>query len=163
MGVSMELDLYDVALLEAVQDCNLLTADQLSERINLSPTACKRRLRKLREAGVIRADVSLLNPSVLRAGITCIVHVSLESEQRDRLTAFRTQIATYEEVTQCYYVTGEADFVLVVVTSDMEAYGLFTERAFFGNQNIRSFHTFMVMKTVKYTTRIKLPDLRGNG
>ncbi|MHC5655272.1 Lrp/AsnC family transcriptional regulator [Stappia sp.] len=153
---SVKLDDHDIALLNLVQENNLLTAEQMAARVSLSPSACQRRLRKLRDAGVIRADVALLDPAAVGPSVTTIVHVSLERERLDLLEAFRAELSARPEVTQCYYVTGDADFVLVVVTPDMEAYGAFTERAFFANANVRSFQTYTVMKTVKATMKVPL-------
>jgi len=88
--------------------------------------------------------------------VTSIVLVALEQEQLDLLDTFKNRMSAYPEVTQCYYVTGSADFILVINTGSMEEYGAFTERAFFPDKNIKSFSTFVAMQTVKFTTRINL-------
>lgn len=152
----MALDRFDVVLLNLVQENNQLTAEQLAEKVGLSATACLRRLKRLRTEGAIAADVSLISPKVSGLRVTAIVLVSLEREQLHLLEDFKKRIKTNPEVTQCYYVTGSADFILVVNAQSMEAYGAFTERAFFGDKNIKSFQTFVAMQTVKFTTKAHL-------
>lgn len=150
------LDHVDVALLNIVQENNQLTADQLSERVGLAATSCQRRLKRLRASGAIMADVSLISPEVTGSRVTLVVLVSLEREQLDLLDNFKRRICAYPEVTQCYYVTGSADFILVVSSPSMADYGAFTERAFFADKNIKSFQTFAAMQTVKFTTKVSL-------
>jgi Lrp/AsnC family leucine-responsive transcriptional regulator len=74
------------------------------------------------------------------------------------LDGFKRRVASYPEVTQCYYVTGNADFIMVVRVASMEDYGAFTERAFFGDQNVKAFHTYASMQTVKFTTKFHITE-----
>ena len=152
----IDLDRLDLKLLMLLQENNQQTSEELAERVSLSPTSCLRRLRRLRENGAILSDVSIISPSVAGTRVTSIVLVALEQEQLDLLDTFKKRMSAYPEVTQCYYVTGSADFILVVNTGSMEEYGAFTERAFFPDKNIKSFSTFVAMQTVKFTTRINL-------
>ncbi|MEZ2143202.1 Lrp/AsnC family transcriptional regulator [Bradyrhizobium sp. DN5] len=151
-----DLDRLDLKLLMLLQENNQQTSEELGERVGLSPTSCLRRLRRLRESGAIMSDVSIVAPSVTGKRVTSIVLVALEQEHLPLLDTFKSRMSGYPEVTQCYYVTGAADFVLVVNTDSMEEYGAFTERAFFPDKNIKSFTTFVAMQTVKFTTRINL-------
>lgn len=152
------LDHFDRVLLNIVQENNLLTSDRLAERVGLSATACQRRLKRLRTKGAIAADVSVLSPQATGSPVTLVVLVSLEREQLDLLDGFKRRINTYPEVTQCYYVTGSVDFIMVVRVASMEAYGAFTERAFFGDKNIKAFQTFATMQTVKFTTKFHIEE-----
>jgi Lrp/AsnC family transcriptional regulator, leucine-responsive regulatory protein len=156
--LASSLDRFDLALLNIAQENNQLTTEQLAERVGLSATACLRRMKRLRTDGAIMADVSLVSPEVSGLRVTSIVLVSLEREQLHLLEEFKKRIKTHPEVTQCYYVTGSADFILIVNASSMEAYGAFTERAFFGDKNIKAFQTFVSMQTVKFTTKVHLED-----
>ena len=153
-----ELDHFDIALLNVVQENNLLTTERLADKVGLSATACQRRLKRMRAEGVISADVSLLSPEAAGTPVTLIVLVSLEREQRDLLDGFKRRIANYPEVTQCYYVTGNADFILVIRVASMEDYGAFTERAFFGDKNVKAFQTYASMQTVKFTTKFHIAE-----
>lgn len=78
-----------------------------------------------------------------------IVEVTLERERPDILDEFKTSMRATPEVMQCYYVTGEIDFILMVTARDMTQYEAFTNRFFFNNPNVRRFHTLVVMDRVK--------------
>ncbi|UFX12766.1 Lrp/AsnC family transcriptional regulator [Sinorhizobium meliloti] len=144
-----ELDPMDIALLQAVQKNNRLTSEELAEIVHLSPTACQRRLRRLRTEGVIESDVSIVSPKAVGRHITMIVLVSLERERADIVDRFKTAIRNTREVMIGYYVTGEADFMLVVTARDMEGYEQFTRRFFYENADIKGFKTMVVMDRVK--------------
>ena len=142
------LDRADRALLEAVQRNNRLTSEELAEVANLSPTACQRRLKRLRQAGVIEADVEIVSPKAVGRSITMIVLVSLERERADIVDRFKTAIRATHEVMIGYYVTGDTDFLLVVTAEDMEDYEAFTRRFFYENPDIKGFKSMVVMVRV---------------
>lgn len=152
----IKLDVFDIALLNLVQENNLATSEQLASKVGLSATACQRRLKRLRAEKIIASDVSIVAPEATGAPVTLIVMISLEREQFELLDSFRRRIASYPEVTQCYYVTGAVDFIMIVRVSSMEAYAEFTERAFFGDKNIKAFQTFATMRTEKFTTKFHI-------
>ncbi|MBY2918511.1 Lrp/AsnC family transcriptional regulator [Rhizobium leguminosarum] len=145
----MELDRADMALLNAVQKNNKLTSEELAERAHLSPTACQRRLKRLRAEGVIEADVSIVSPKAVGRHVTVVVLVSLERERADIIDRFKAAIKNTREVMIGYYVTGDADFLLVVTAKDMEDYEQFTRRFFYENNDIKGFKTMVVMDRVK--------------
>lgn len=152
------LDLIDSRLLQAVQRNNRLTSDELAEIAGLSPTACQRRMKRLRESGVIEADISVISPKAVGRPITMLVLVSLERERADIVDRFKAAIRSTPEVMTGYYVTGDADFVLVVTSKDMEDYEQFTRRFFYENPDIKGFKTMVVMDRVKagYTLPIEV-------
>ncbi len=153
-----DLDRIDLALLEAVQKNNRLTADELAEIVNLSPTACQRRLKRLRADGVIEADVAIVSPKAVGRYITMIVLVSLERERADIVDRFKTAIRNTREVMIGYYVTGDADFILVITAKDMEDYEQFTRRFFYENHDIKGFKTMVVMDRVKASFAFPLQE-----
>jgi Lrp/AsnC family leucine-responsive transcriptional regulator len=134
-------DRFDVALLNVVQENNQLTAEQFADKVGLSSSACQRRLKRLRAEGMITADVSLVSPKATGPRVTLIVLVSVEREQSDLFAGFKRAMRSYPEVTQCYYVTGSADFILVINVATMEEYGAFAERVFLNDKNIRAFQS----------------------
>lgn len=144
-----ELDRADALLLEAVQRNNRLTSEELARIAHLSPTACQRRLKRLRETGVIEADIAVVSPKAAGRPITMIVLVSLERERADIVDRFKQAIRNTREVMIGYYVTGDADFILVVTARDMEDYEQFTRRFFYENPDIKGFKTLVVMDRVK--------------
>jgi Lrp/AsnC family leucine-responsive transcriptional regulator len=152
----MELDIFDTRILNALQSNNQLTSKELAESVNLSAASCLRRAKRLRDEGVIVGDVSILAPEAVGKRLTMIVLVSLERETPHLLDEFKRSMTRTPEVMQCYYVTGEADFVLIVNAVDMAAYEEFTKRFFFENPNLKRFYTMAVMNRVKFTTRIEV-------
>lgn len=145
----MILDRADAALLEAVQRNNRLTSEELAELANLSPTACQRRLKRLRAEGVIERDVAIVSPKVAGRPLSMVVMVSLERERSDIVDRFKQSIKSTPEVMTGYYVTGDADFILIVTARSMEDYEAFTRRFFYENPDIKGFKTQVVMDRVK--------------
>lgn len=143
------LDRFDLHILDLVQRDNRLTSDALGDRVGLSATAVQRRLKRMREDGVIEADVSIVAPKSVGRRVHMIVMVSLERERADIIDRFKKNIRATPEVMNGYYVTGEADFLLVITAEDMEDYEAFTRRFFYDNPDIKNFKTMVVMDRVK--------------
>ncbi|MBL6600144.1 MAG: Lrp/AsnC family transcriptional regulator [Alphaproteobacteria bacterium] len=150
------MDQFDLKLLDCVQKDNRLTADQLSDLVGLSSSACQRRLKKLRADKVIEGDVSIISPEAVGRQLTMIVQVTLVREQPDLIDSFKRSMRNTPEVMQCYYVTGEHDFVLILTVADMSAYEDFSRRFFFENSNIQRFNTIVVMDRVKAGFQVPL-------
>lgn len=143
------MDQFDRALLRAVQRNARIPAEVLAEDIGLSAASVHRRLKRLRDDGIIQAEVAQLDAKALGFGMTLIVSIEVERERADLLDRFRADMRARPEVQQCYYVTGDADFVLIVKVRDMDDYERFTTEAFFDNSNVRKFTTTVVMSEVK--------------
>jgi Lrp/AsnC family leucine-responsive transcriptional regulator len=143
------LDNIDVLLLSAVQRNNRMTTDQLGQLVGLSPTACQRRLKRLRAEGVIEGDVSIVSPKAVGRPISMLVLVSLERERADIIDRFKRAIRSTTEIMIGLYVTGDADFALLVTARDMQDYEEFTRRFFYENPDIKGFKTMVVMDRVK--------------
>lgn len=145
----MAIDATDARLLTALQANSRLTSEQLSEIAFLSPTACLRRVARLRAEGVIEADVSIVSPKVVGRPLTMLVLVSLERERADIIDRFKRSIRETPEVMSGWYITGEVDFALIVTARSMEDYEAFTSRFFYENPDIKTFKTLVVMDRVK--------------
>lgn len=145
----MRLDAFDLRLLRHHQSDTRLGLQRLSELVGLSPSACQRRLARLRAAGVIQQEIAIIDPKAVGRGVTMIVTVTLEREQTDVIRDFKEATRASVEIMQCYYVTGPSDFVLVLTARSMEAYDAFVERFLFANRNVRRFETYVVMDRVK--------------
>jgi Lrp/AsnC family leucine-responsive transcriptional regulator len=152
----VSLDSFDIKLLNALQENNQRTSEELAALVNLSPAACLRRVRRLRDTRVISADVSVVAPEVLGQSMTMIVVVALERDQHDLTDAFMASMRGTPQVTQCYYVTGQADFVLVISVRDMDDYDNFTRSFFAVNRNVKRFDTMVVMKRAKFELSVKV-------
>lgn len=143
------MDRFDSLILEAIQTDARMTAETLSHRVGLSPDACRKRLAKLRASDVIESEITVLAPDKVGRGLMMIVEVSLQAERMGELDRFKAQMRGAPEVMQCYYVTGNSDFVLILSAKDMADYEAFTRRHFFENDNILRFRTSAVMDRVK--------------
>ncbi|MGO6819612.1 Lrp/AsnC family transcriptional regulator [Rhizobium brockwellii] len=143
------LDRADAIILEAVQKNNRINSEELAKIAYLSPTACQRRLKRLRAEGIIEADIAIVSPKAVGRHVTMIVLVSLERERADIVDRFKRAIRNTKEVMIGFYVTGDADFILVVTARDMEDYERFTRRFFYENNDIKGFKTLVSMDRVK--------------
>ncbi len=144
-----ELDRFDLAILSILQRDNTTPQRQIGEAVNLSAPAVQRRIKRMEETGVIRSNVAVVDPARVNQALTILVEVEVESERIELLDAAKAAFSAAPEVQQCYYVTGDVDFMLVVIVPTMGDYEAFTRRMFFGNPNIRRFRTFVTMDRVK--------------
>ena len=154
---AITLDSFDLAILSILQRDSSTPQRVIGEAVNLSAPAVQRRIRRMEEAGVIQAHVAIIDPIQVAQAITIFVEVEVISETADLIDAAKREFASVPEVQQCYYITGEADFVLVVVVPTMSAYEALTRRLFFGNNNVKRFRTFVAMDRVKVGLAVSLP------
>ncbi len=150
------LDSFDRAILRILQRDNSTPQRLIGEAVNLSAPAVQRRIKRMEAAGIIQAHVAILDPARLGQAITIFVEVEVESEKAELIDAAKRDFLAAAEVQQCYYVTGEADFVLVVMAPTMAAYEALTRRLFFANNNVKRFRTFVAMDRVKVGLAIPL-------
>ena len=148
------MDRFDAEILNLVQHNNRLTAEQIGAEVGLSPAAAQKRLKKLRDNGTIAADIAVLSPEAVARGLTMIVEVTLERERAEFLDQFKRSMLAAPEVMQCYYVTGSADFILILTARDMKDYEDFTRRNFFHHSNVSRFHTNVVMERTKVSLAV---------
>lgn len=149
MTDKFELDEFDREILRRLQRDARATGEAIGAAVFLSAAAVQRRIKRLRQSGVIAAEVVMIDPAAVGLSMTFIVSVELERERADMLQAFRKAARGDPNVQQCYYVTGSADFILVVLTKDMADFETFTRRLLFDNANIRRFTTSVVMSRDK--------------
>jgi DNA-binding Lrp family transcriptional regulator len=143
------LDTYDRAILRILQKDNRTSQQKIGEAVNLSAPSVQRRIRRMEADGVIAANVAVVDPAAVDLPLTIFVEVELISEIPQHIDAVKQTFREATEVQQCFYVTGEVDFVLVVVVESMSAYEDFTRRIFFENDNIKKFRTFVSMDPIK--------------
>ena len=143
------IDEFDLAILRALQRDNQTPQRLIAEAVGLSAPAVQRRIQKLQESGAIQANGAVIDPAKIGQPITLIVSVEMDSEHSEMLDAAKASFAAAPEVQQCYYVTGEADFMLIVIVPSMADYEALTKRLFFANNNVKRFRTFVAMDRVK--------------
>lgn len=146
---AMKLDRFDRQLLNLVQHDAGQTAERLAEQVALSPSAIQRRLRRLREAGVIVREAAVLDPRLVGKPTFFVVSLQVEREHPELLAQLRRWLSAQDQVQQAFYVTGEADFVLVVTAPDTEDFDALMIRMVGDNPNIRRFTTNVALSLVK--------------
>jgi DNA-binding Lrp family transcriptional regulator len=143
------MDDIDLEILRIFQGDARRTADSISAEVGLSSPAVQKRLKRLRETGVIEREIAVIAPASLGRRVTIIVEVSLERESRRHLDAFKRRMRDAPCVQQCYYTTGDADFTLILLVADMAEYEQFTQAHFLDESNVVRFRTAVVMDRVK--------------
>lgn len=143
------LDALDRKLLTELQYDGALTSEQLSEKIGLSPSAISRRVRRLERDGFLERRIAILDPAKVGHGALFIVGIEVERERPELVQRLRAWVQNEPAVQQTYYVTGTADYVMLVTAPDIAAFDALMSDMMAANPNIRRFTTQVVMSTVK--------------
>ena len=155
----MNIDKADIAIINALQKNARIGIENLAEIASLSTASVQRRLKVLRENGVILREVAIIDPSKVGQLMSFIVLVELERERRDQIDEFVRRVSKEPQVQQSYYVTGDADFCLICTAKDMNDFEELTQRLFFDDANVRRFRTSVVMGRKKVSMEIYLKEL----
>ncbi|MEM9522466.1 MAG: Lrp/AsnC family transcriptional regulator [Pseudomonadota bacterium] len=142
-------DETDLTILRNLQNDCRIGLERLAHECALSVASVQRRLKRLRETTLIRGEIAVLNPAGFDYKMTFIVLVELDRESLQQLELFRKRARAEPQVQQCYYVTGDADFILICTARDMEDFEALTHRLFFENSNVRRFRTSVAMERTK--------------
>jgi Lrp/AsnC family transcriptional regulator, leucine-responsive regulatory protein len=155
------VDQTDLALLAQLQDDSSLSNLDLARKVHISPATCLRRVKRLRDAGLIEREVALLNPERLAAtlghGMEAVVEVSLDRQGSEEQQAFEARVTQDEAVQQCYRVSPGPDFILVIYARDMPDYLALAQRLFTSDANVRNVKAFFSVRRAKFRPRIALP------
>ena len=143
------LDSFDRKLLERVQRDADLSADRLGQDVGLSGSAVLRRLKRLKADGTIVANVAQVDPAKVGRPTFFIVALEVERERPELMSRLRQWLGSEDQIQQVFYVTGSADFILVVTAPDMESYDALMGRLMADNPNIRRFTTNVAMGVSK--------------
>jgi len=155
-----DLDDTDMRLLDLLQRDASRSNSTLSELAKVSPPTSLRRIKRLRELGVIERDIALLNPDrlapVLGHGLTALVEISLDQQSAEALDRFEARVVADDAVQQCYRVSPGPDFMLVLHCADMPAYLALTQRLFTTDANVRNVKAFFSVKRAKFAPSLPL-------
>jgi Lrp/AsnC family transcriptional regulator, leucine-responsive regulatory protein len=143
------MDAHDQRILLLYRRNTKLAAATIGETVGLSAAAVQRRIKRLREIGVIRGEIADIDPAKIGLPVTVIVHVDIERETLKHIDAFKAHMRTRPEVHQCWYTTGVTDFILVVRVPTMAAYESFTREALVGLDNVARFTSYVALSEVK--------------
>lgn len=144
-----ELDKFDRRILAIVQRDARRSAETIGADIGLSASAVQRRMARLREQGVIAAEVALIDPRAVDRRLTVITDLELERERPELLASLRQWIAAEPTIQQAWYVTGDDDYVLVVTARDVDDYDALMQRLVAANANVKRFRTRVALDTLK--------------
>ena len=155
------IDNTDLQLLAQLQNDSARSNQALAELVHISPPTCLRRVKRLREAGLIEREIAVLSVDKLAAvagyGLCAIVEITLDRQSQDALEAFENRVATDEAVQQCYRVSPGPDFCLVVHAAHMPDYLALAQRLFTSDANVRNVKAFFSLKRSKFGARLPLP------
>ena len=166
----LALDKTDRRILAILQTDGRLTNQEVAERVNLSPSPCLRRIRRLEEAGVIRQYVALLDPDKIGLGLLAYVNVRLEKHSDAPLSAavhahklvaspradFAVSVGGWPEVVACYAMTGEMDYLLRVHVGDMQHFSRFMMETLLRHPAVLDVKSSFALQRVKDTTALPI-------
>lgn len=156
----IDIDATDIKLLDALQSDASLSNQALAERVHVSPPTCLRRVKRLRDAGLIEREIAVLNADKLAAalghGLTALVEITLDRQGAEQLEAFESRVVLDDAVQQCYRVSPGPDFMLVVHVADMPRYLALSQRLFTSDANVRNVKTFFSIKRAKFKPNVLL-------
>ena len=153
----MELDRFDRQLLNLVQQDSAQTAERLAAQVGLSPSAIQRRLKRMREQGVIVREAAIVEPREVGRPTIFVVSLEVERERPELLAQLREWLTKQAEVQQAFYVTGETDFVLIVTAPDTETYDGLMYRLMSENSNVKRFTTNVALGVLKRGLMVPVP------
>lgn len=150
------LDAIDVQILDLLQQDASLSIADMAERVGLSSSPCWRRIERLKKSGVIIGQVALLDRERIGLGFEVMVGVKLQMPTRENLEKFEAVVSRWPEVVDCVTVTGEVDYMLRVVTTDMHAYDDLLRDQMLASGLVSNVQSRIVMRIAKRTTATPL-------
>ena len=152
----MNLSRTDRRLLNELQRDATQKQSELAELVGMSRTSCWRRIRDFEEAGLIERQVALLNPKVAGFNIQVLLLVAMTEHTDENRQGFERHVSLLPEVTECFSVSGDRDYVLHVVVKDMDTYNEFLNSQVLNHAAVRSASSTFVLRRVKYSTELPL-------
>jgi len=154
------MDRTDLRILRELQNDGSLTNVELARRVGLSPSPCLARVKALEEGGVIRRYVALADAARLGLGLNVFINISLRTQSKEALARFEARIADHEEVMECYLMTGDSDYLIRVVVTDISALERFILEQLTPIEDIEKIRSSFALKQVRYKTALPLPAAR---
>jgi Lrp/AsnC family transcriptional regulator, leucine-responsive regulatory protein len=152
----MELTKTDRAILRTLQKDGRISNQDLAEKVNLSPSACLRRVRTLEDEGFIDRYAAILNDKQIGLGLLAFAFVKLEKRGKMPIDEFRRAIQTWPEVTGCYSMTGDMDYLLRVQVEDLEHFSRFVMNSLLKHQGVIDVKSSFALERVKETTALPI-------
>ena len=158
---SLKLDKHDRKILAALQKDGRLANIDLSQQINLSPSSCLRRVRRLEDTGLIKGYTAIIDNEKAGLGLTLFVNVKVERHRDKEAKEFREAVAALPEVTMAYLVSGESDFLLHVVVPDLRGYERFLTETLLKLPGVTDIRSNFAIQTIKSPSPLPLDHIPG--
>lgn len=152
-----ELDRYDVLLLSELQRDARQTVQQLAATAGLSSTPCWKRVKDMEGAGIIRGYTALVDREKVGLSLCVLAEVILTRHHEDDVRRFEEAVAAEPQIVSCYATTGQADYILKILMSDIKRYESFLHETMFKLPGVTHVRSSVVLKEVKSETRLPLP------
>ncbi|PLZ02405.1 AsnC family transcriptional regulator [Burkholderia sp. WAC0059] len=152
----MTLDTFSQKILRLLQLDARRSVQEISDQVGLSSTPCWRRIKDMEQSGVIQRYTALLDREKLGLNVCALAQVRLARHIEGGVAQFEREIAALPEVTECYSTTGEADYVLKIVATDIKAYDAFLQARIFPIPAVTHVHTSVVLREIKFDTQLPL-------
>ena len=146
-----DLDEIDRKILMVLQSDGRISLSDLSEKVNLSPSPCLRRIRRLERSGIISRYVAVLDQAKVGLPVSVFVSIKLESQRVEALERFKRAIAKWPEVLECYLMTGPRDYLLRIVAADLGAYEQFLKQKLTRIDGVASIDSSFALEQTKYS------------
>ncbi len=150
----LSIDGIDLKLLQALQNDASQSNQDLAAQVHISPPTCLRRVKRLRDTGLIEREIAILNADkladTLGHGLTALVEITLDRQGAEQQEVFEARVVLDDAVQQCYRVSPGPDFILVVHVRDMPAYLALAQRLFNSDANVRNVKAFFSLKRSKF-------------
>lgn len=147
----MALDATDIRILEILQDNSNITTKELAERVNLSATPVFERIKRLEKEGYIKKYVAIVDGQKVSNGFCVFCNIRLKKHSKECIIHFTESIMNVKEITECYNISGDYDFMLKICVNSMAHYQDFVENVLGTIDSIGSLHSLFVLKEVKHS------------
>ncbi|SAL75252.1 AsnC family transcriptional regulator [Caballeronia peredens] len=152
------MDSIDRSMLRLLQDDATLSNAALGEKLSLSVTPCWRRRKHLEDQGVVTGYQANIDRRAIGLDLLAFVHIRINIHSDKTADNFEAVVRSRPEVLSCHKVTGDADYILQVVASDLDAYGDFIERVLRKQTGVASIQSSVALREVKFSSKFPIPD-----
>ncbi len=159
MTDAVKLDRTDRRILEVLQQNGRIPNVELAKNVALSPSPCLRRLQRLEEDGVIDHYTAILNPAKLGLTLLAFINVSLDKRAGEGTDSFKAAVQSWPEVTECYAMTGEMDYLLRVLVTDLQHFSRFVMDKLLRHPGVLDVKSSFALEEVKRTTVLPVEEL----
>ncbi|QUS37893.1 Lrp/AsnC family transcriptional regulator [Tardiphaga alba] len=156
----IEVDLFDLKMLAALQDDGRLTNQQLADNVGLSASQCSRRRMRLEDDKVISGYHADISPEALGFGVVAFIQVTLATHSPDNAKKFRTLVQRIDEIQEAYSLTGDADYVLKAILRDLKGLSNLVNDVLMPHQSVAHVRSSIVLDRLKDTSKLPLNTLR---